>query len=119
MMEENGVVGPAEGSKPRAVLVTSPPLRTHAAPALPKTDVLKQKVEQHLALYRKVGKPVVTLQVLDKQFLETILEIIEDEPNIDLPKMVWVLRKSIFEKKYRLREDFEDFAPLYRRKIIW
>ena len=48
-------------------------------------------------------------------FLEAILSMIEEKPEIDLPEMIMKLHKNIFKNSYNLEDDFNDFAYAYRR----
>lgn len=115
IMEENGVVGPYEGAKPRRILSTS-----SAAPkntfTTDSSDDLKKEVSENLGLNQKIGEPVVAVRILDKQLLNTILNMIEDKPDIDLPEIISNLRKDILKNNYQLEDDFDDFTRTFRRK---
>ena len=114
VMEENGVVGPYEGAKPRKILATGVTPQAKISSAKPSDD-LKKEVSQNLTLNQKIGEPVVTVRIISKEFLNEILSMIEEKPDIDLPEMILRLRKNVFKNNYRLEDDFNDFAYTYRR----
>lgn len=114
VMEENGVVGPYEGAKPRKILATGVTPQAKISSATPSDD-LKKEVSQNLTLNQKIGEPVVTVRIISKEFLNEILSMIEEKPDIDLPEMILRLRKNVFKNNYRLEDDFNDFAYTYRR----
>ena len=77
---------------------------------------MKKEVSENLALNQKIGEPVVAVRILDKQLLNTILNMIEDKPDIDLPEIISNLRKDILKNNYQLEDDFDDFTRTFRRK---
>ena len=116
IMEEKGVVGPYEGAKPRKILNanTSSSKANVSFVAAPTNDI-KDLMERNISLNQKIGSAVITTQILDRQFLEAILSMIEEKPEIDLPEMIMKLHKNIFKNSYNLEDDFNDFAYAYRR----
>ncbi len=105
LLEEKGVIGPSNGGQSRTVLIQRSEENTVTA-----TEELEN---EKLTFYKTVSQSIISAKVLSRNFLDSVLRFIAENPHADLPDVVANLRRNAIDNDEELKQEFELFASAF------